>query len=655
MKKLNRVFGIAITTTTLFCLIVSIALTATGQTPGPQILNLDASNKPRSSFSQSFENQGLLVSFSIVSLPASDGLNPGLVAGADALVSFRISDKRTGQPLTGLRPRAWFNSRLLDHPPNDSECKDKIRSFLGGLLSARPDIDLNSYSLLTLNHDSTITFINPQISFNITKLESIVTLPSVGADWVLSFDKELIYLSLPDSSAVAIINTISRKITSTIQLDPNTRPTRIALQPDGRAVWVGLDGSPLVAVIDTATSRLKATLRVGQGLHQIAFTPDSRFAYVTNSSSDTVSAIETASLRTIAEIKVGRTPAPIATSLASGMIYVAAINSLEIAVINPSSHKVVKSIPTKRGVVAMRFDPTGRYAYVVNQVESTVTVIDAATNEEIATGPVVKGPDQINFTQRYAYVRGTQTERFSLIDQNEVSAKRAVVSVAIQAGREAPSKMGEEIGVADMMQPTPEGNAVLIANAPDQMIYYYVEGMMAPMGTFQNYKRRARGVMVIDRSLGERGRGEYTTTVKLTRAGRYDVPMLIEQPRVTKCFEIEVEKSASGEKEKPRTTISVEAEFKGREYKAGERVRMRFKITDTETGEGVERLRDVQVVVFEPPGVWQQRQWAREVGEGVYEVTQEFPRAGGYHVMMRVESRGARYADLPYTRVSIVQ
>jgi YVTN family beta-propeller protein len=368
-----------------------------------------------------------------------------------------------------------------------------------------------------------------------------------------------------------------------------------------------------------------------------------------------VTAIETASLTTIAEIKVGRTPAPIATSGASGMIYVAAINGGEIAVINPSSHKVVKTIPLKRGVVALRFNPTGRYGYAVNQVESTVTVIDAATNEEIATGPVVKGPDQINFTERYAYVRGTETERFSLIDQNEVSTKRSVVSVAIQAGREAPSKMAEEIGVSEMIQPTPEGNAVLIANGPDQMIYYYVEGMMAPMGTFQNYKRRARGLMVIDRSLGETGRGVYTTAVKLTRAGRYDVPVLIDQPRLTNCFEMEVEKSASGEMEKPRVSITVEPEFKEREFKAAERVTMRFKVRDSVTGKGVERLKDVQVLVFEPPGVWQQRQWAREVGGGMYEVTQVFPRAGGYNVMLRVESRGARFADLPYTRVSIVQ
>ena len=633
----------------------AFALTIAGQTLTPQMLNSSAANKPRSVFSQSFEKEGISVLFSLEALPGPNGENLGLVAGADALVSFRVTDKRTGQPVTGLRPRAWISARNVEHAPNESECKDKIRTFMGGLLSARPEIDLNNYSMVTLNHDSTITFINPQVSFNITKLESIVTLPSVGADWVLSKNKELIYLTLPDSSAVVIIDTITRKITSTVQLDPKSRPTRIALQPDGRAVWVGLDNSPKIAVIDAATGKLKAIIAAGEGLHQIAFTPDSRYAYVTNSSSDTVTAIDTTLLTKVADTKVGRTPVPIATSSASGMIYVATVNGGEVSVINPIGHKVVKTIAVARGLVALKFDPTGRYAYAVNQLESTVTVIDASTNEVIASGTVVKGPDQINFTERYAYVRGTETERFSLVDLNEITNKKMVVAVNIQAGREAPSTMPAEIGVSEMIQPTPDGNAVLIANAPDQMIYYYVEGLMAPMGTFQNYKRRPRGLMIIDRSLGETARGVYTTPIKLTRAGRFDVPLLIDQPRIANCFDVEIGKSASGELEKPRTSIAVEALFKEREFKAGESVILRFKVTDSVTGKEVAGLRDVQVMVFEPPGVWQQRQWAKEVGGGVYEVGQVFPHAGAYNVMLRVESRGARFADLPYTRIAIVE
>ena len=39
------------------------------------------------------------------------------------------------------------------------------------------------------------------------------------------------------------------------------------------------------------------------------------------------------------------------------------------------------------------------------------------------------------------------------------------------------------------------------------MIYYYSEGMAAPMGNFQNYRRVPRAVKVVDRSLREEARG----------------------------------------------------------------------------------------------------------------------------------------------------
>ena len=333
-------------TTIFLCLIILIAVTAVAQTPTPKSLSGGAANKPRSSFTQSFEKEGIVVDFSIESLPGEKGENQGLVAGADALVSFRVTDKRTGQPMTGLRPRAWVNARKVDHAPNETECKDKIRTFMGGLLSARPDMDLNSYSMVTLDHDKTLTFINPQLSFNVTKLENIVVLPSAGADWALSKNKERVYVTLPESASVAVIDTITRRLVNTVQLDQHTRPMRVSLQPDGRYVWVGLDGLPQVAVINAATGKLKTIIAVGEGLHYFAFTPDSRFAYVTNSLAESVTVINAMSLTRVSDIKVGRTPIPIAASSASGSIYVATINGGEVSVIDPAGHESSRRFPS---------------------------------------------------------------------------------------------------------------------------------------------------------------------------------------------------------------------------------------------------------------------------------------------------------------------
>jgi YVTN family beta-propeller protein len=522
---------------------------------------------------------------------------------------------------------------------------------MGGLLSARADIDLNSYLLFTLNHDNTVSVINPQISFSKTKLESIITLPGAGADWALSQNKEFLYLTLPEQSSVGVINTVTRKLVTTIAVGEKARPMRIAVQPDGRYVWAGLDGSPLVAVIDTTTNKLAATVAVGDGLHNIAFTPDSLKAFVTNSTADTVSVIDTRKLAKAVDVRVGETPVAIAYSSASRLVYVAAINGATVSAIDPARGRVVATIPTRRGVVAFRFDPTGRFGFVVNQVESTVSILDAATNSITGTTAVTKAPDQVTFTSSYAYIRGTGSEKFSLIDLSGV-AKGNLAAVDVVAGRLPASSLPDEIGVADMIVPTPEGNAAMIANTPDQMIYYYVEGMMAPMGTISNYKRRPHALLLLDRSLAEIAPGVYSTPLRLTHAGRYDVPFLIDQPRLVNCFQLEVGESPDGEK-RASASIAVEPLFKEKRFKPLAAIPLRFKITDPATGKPVTGLDDVQVLVFEPPGIWQQRQFAKEVEAGVYEITLTFPRDAVYNVMVSVSSHGVAYADLPFTPVQV--
>ncbi len=660
-KRLVNALGSA--TLHLSLLLALLATTAVAQVGGPKDMKPRAAEekaataksadvKAPASVSQEFEREGIRVAFSMKSLPDDGGKDAGLVAGANAEATFRVTDARTGQPVTGLRPGAWLSSRATEQAAGDVECKDKIRSFMGGLLSARAEVDLTSYLLLTINHDNTISVINPQVAFSKTKLESLIVLPGPGADWALSNDKQFVYVTLPEQSAVGVVNTTTKKLVGTVPVGEKTRPVRVAVQPDGRFVWVGLDGSPLVAVIDTATNKLAATLAAGAGWHQLAFTSDGRFAYVTNSEADTVSAFDTATLAKVGDIKVGKTPVPLAPSAASRLVYVAALNGESVSAIDPAKREVVADIPVGRGVVALKFEPKGRFGFAVNQKESTVSVIDAATNSVVASTPVVKGPDQVVFTNRFAYVRGTGSEKFTLIELTDFT-KGKISAVDIQAGQAAASTVPGEIGVADMIVPTPEGNSAMIANAPDAMVYYYVEGMMAPMGTIKNYKRRPRALMLLDRGLSEVAPGVYTAPLTLAAAGRFDVPLLIDQPRIVKCFDLVIADSPDGTKSRRGASVSVEAAFKGQRFEPGKEATLKFRINDSVTGQPVKGLTDVQVLVFEPPGVWHQRVWAKENEEGVYEVTQVFPSAALYNVMVSVGSRGVSFADLPMTTVVV--
>jgi len=87
--------------------------------------------------------------------------------------------------------------------------------------------------------------------------------------------------------------------------------------------------------------------------------------------------------------------------------------------------------------------------------------------------------------------------------------------------------------------------------------------------------------------------------------------------------------------------------------RAGEEMTVRLRITDPATGAPRRGLRDVQVLTFLSPGVWQQRQWADEVGEGLYEARFRPPDAGLYFLFVGVESAGLPLQKSPSVSLTV--
>jgi hypothetical protein len=200
---------------------------------------------------------------------------------------------------------------------------------------------------------------------------------------------------------------------------------------------------------------------------------------------------------------------------------------------------------------------------------------------------------------------------------------------------------------ADSIVLAPEGNSVIVANPVDRVLYYYTEGMAAPMGNFQNYRREPLAAMVVDRSLREIKPGVYSTTIKLPASGRYDVAFLNDSPRVSHCFNLVAESNPLLKEEKP-VALSIEHQVKDKELKVSQDFIFRFKLIDTATGQPKSDLKDVQVLTFLSPGVWQRRDIAKPVGKGIYELTINVPEAGVYMLFVESPSMRVRYTDLPY-------
>jgi hypothetical protein len=190
----------------------------------------------------------------------------------------------------------------------------------------------------------------------------------------------------------------------------------------------------------------------------------------------------------------------------------------------------------------------------------------------------------------------------------------------------------------------PEGNAVIVANPADKVIYYYAEGMAAPMGDFDNYRREPRAVLVVDRSLRETSPGFYSAMVKFPASGIYDVAFLTDAPRIAHCFEAAAEPNPLLKKE-GQVALRLEHQIKEMKLPVGQNFPLRFKLIETATNKTKDNLKDVRVLIYS--GAWQRRDIAKSIGGGLYEITLNVPEPGAYSVFVESFSMGVRYQDLP--------
>ncbi|HEX6185902.1 MAG TPA: YncE family protein [Pyrinomonadaceae bacterium] len=595
---------------------------------------------------QRIEKEGVEVEF-VIEPVAGEGAAREVLEAAEAVVRFRVADKTTGNPVSGMKPAAWMSQRGAS-APDTQMCREKIQSFMSGTLRARPDVDLNAYYVLALNQEPNISVIDPLLGFGTSKLLALVRLGSPGADWALTDNGERLFVSMPLANQVAVVDTNTWKVVTNI--DAGARPSRVRLQPDGKYLWVGNDppaggGEGGVAVIDTASLKVVGRIAVGPGAHDLAISGNNKLAFVTSRDGGTLSVIDIPTLAKVKDLKVGLSAAAVAFSPLSHALYVVDEAGGEIVAVDAREPRILTRIQVGKGARGVRFAPGGRWGFVPNPQASVVYIFDASTNRLAHTAAVGQGPDQIAFTDAFAYVRSAGSKEIEMIRLSTVGKELDVVK--FPGGQRTPGEATAPGSLADAIVPAPEGNSVLVANTADRVIYYYSEGMAAPMGNLQNYRRDPRAVMVVDRSLREVKPGVYQTTIKLPASGIYDVPFLLDSPRIAHCFEAGAKPNPAVKRD---TEVALRIEYlnKERELRVGASYRLRFRLVETATGKPKDGLKDVQVLLFLGPGVWQWRDFAQPVGAGTYELDLEVPESGLYTVFVESRSMGVAYRQLEH-------
>ena len=145
------------------------------------------------------------------------------------------------------------------------------------------------------------------------------------------------------------------------------------------------------------------------------------------------------------------------------------------------------------------------------------------------------------FSDELAYVRHRGSESVLMIPLKTVGEPgRPVPVVDFPGGQHPPGRMPRPTPAAGIVQ-APGAAAVLVANPEDQVIYFYKEGMAAPMGHFKNYGKQPRAALVVDRSLREVQPGVYQTTAKMAGPpATTSWPSSWTPPSSSSCFPVKV-------------------------------------------------------------------------------------------------------------------
>jgi len=270
----------------------------------------------------------------------------------------------------------------------------------------------------------------------------IATVPTGSApvNPVFTPDRRKVYVSNSQSNTLTVIDVETNEVTTIPAGGSN--PSGLAFSPDGNRLYVSLIAdfvSPgAVLSIDLTTGVASPPIPMGADPERIALTPDGARLYVNNLLDGTMAVIDTASAKVIATLNLGELPFNPLLSPDGTVVYVGVMSANHIAVIDTATNQVVRTIPAD-SPNGMTYSKDFESLFVSNALSGTVQQVSLTTNMILKTATVggVPGNMAVLPDGKLAYmvrpdgstVEILDTSTLAIVDSIEVENGPTVVTV----------------------------------------------------------------------------------------------------------------------------------------------------------------------------------------------------------------------------------
>jgi YVTN family beta-propeller protein len=166
-----------------------------------------------------------------------------------------------------------------------------------------------------------------------------------------------VYAANQTSNTVSVIDPSNNKLLGVIRLgDPVPGALSplyrgqllvhgLGYSPDGKTLAVVSIASNSVALIETATNKVRKIIYVGRSPHEAFYTPDGRELWVSVRGEDYISVIDPMRMTEIRHIQVANGPGMTIFGTDGRYAFVCSSFTAELAVIDAVSHEIVKRLP----------------------------------------------------------------------------------------------------------------------------------------------------------------------------------------------------------------------------------------------------------------------------------------------------------------------